>query len=96
MIHRSEVNGLDVHRTYWVPVVVAPVRDWAAAPGCRRGARYVVDIETLGVCRDDFSPFDSRLACLQWILQHRADLTHTLPGAPVQAVRLDRWLLGLE
>ena len=95
-MHRRDVDGLDPHRTYWIPVVVSPERDWAGAPGCRRGARYMVDVETLHVSRDAFDAFDSRAGCLQWILQHRGELNSTLPGAAVRAVRLDRWLLGLE
>ena len=95
-MRRCEVDGLDPTRTYWVPAVVAPHRDWAGAPGCRRGARFVVDRETLRASRDEFSPFDSELSCLHWIMRHRSELNRTLPGAPIRAVKLDRWLLGLE
>jgi hypothetical protein len=56
----------------------------------------MVDQRTLRASRDEFDPFDSRLSCLSWILSHRAELNATLPGAPVRAVRLDRWLLGME
>ena len=41
-------------------------------------------------------PFDSELSCLRWIMQNRAHLNRTLPGARIRAVRLDRWLLGLD
>jgi len=50
----------------------------------------------LRASRDAFVPFDSRLSCLHWIMHHRSALNETLPGAAVRAVRLDRWLLGLE
>lgn len=95
-MRRHEVEGLDSSRTYWVPAVVAPNRDWAGAPGCRRGARFVVDPETMHASRDSFGPFDSRAGCLGWIMRHRSELNRTLPGAAVRAVMLDRWLLGLE
>lgn len=95
-MHRREIDHLDPTHAYWVPAVVAPRRDWAAMPGCRRGARYLVDQETLHPSRDEFSPFDSQLNCLQWIMRHRARLNETLPGASIRAVRLDLWLLGLE
>lgn len=95
-MHRHEVDRLDPTRTYWVPAVVSPRRDWPAAPGCRRGARFLVDRETLHASRDEFDPFASQLSCLQWIMQNRAQLNRALPGANVRAVRLDHWLLGLE
>jgi hypothetical protein len=95
-MHRRDVDRLDTRRTWWVPAVVSPRRDWPGAPGCRRGARFLVDAATLRASRDRFDPFDSRLTCLQWIMRHRAQLEHHLPGAEVRAVRLDRWLLGLE
>ncbi|MBX9460535.1 MAG: hypothetical protein KL785_04930 [Brevundimonas sp.] len=95
-MHLSEVDGLDARTTWWIPAVVSPERDWAAVPGCRRGSRYVVNRETLRASRDEFDPFDSRLSCLQWILHHRPALNRALPGATVRAVRLDRWLLGLD
>ena len=79
-----------------MPAVVSPQRDWPAAPGCRRGSRYVVNVETLAVSRDEFGTFDSRLGCLGWIMEHRSELTARLPGATVRAVALDRWLLGLD
>ena len=94
-MHRREVESLD-SRTCWIPVVVAPERDWPGAPGCRRGARYMVDSRTLRASRDEFDPFDSRLTCLHWIMRHRGELNQALPGAIVRPARLDRWLLGLE
>lgn len=95
-MHRSDVDRLDATRTWWVPAVVSPQRDWPGAPGCRRGARYLVDRRTLRASRDEFEPFDSRAACLGWIMRHRSDLNRALPGAAIRAVPLDRWLLGLD
>ena len=95
-MHRSEIEGLEPGRDYWVPAVVAPRRDWAGAPGCRCGARYLVDGDTLRPNRDSFPTFESRAACLCWIMEHRSELNRSLPDAPVRAVALDRWLLGLE
>jgi hypothetical protein len=95
-MHRRDVDGLMAGRTYWVPTVVAPVRDWTGAPGCHRGARYMVDRRTLRVTRDGFAAFASQVSCLRWIMRNRSDLNRTLPGARIRAVPLDRWLLGLE
>lgn len=95
-MHRREVDRLDSTRTYWVPAVVSPQRDWAGSPGCRKGARFMVNRETLRASRDEFETFDSQLNCLQWIMRHRTNLNRTLPGVRVRAVPLDRWLLGLE
>ncbi len=95
-MHLSEVDGLDAGTVWWIPAVVAPERDWAGAPGSRRGSRYVVNRETLRASRDEFDPFDSRLGCLNWIMHNRSALNGTLPGATIRAVRLDRWLLGLD
>lgn len=95
-MNRHEVDGLDATQTYWVPVVVSPCRDWAGAPGCNRGARYMVDPGTFHARRDEFSTFDSQLSCLKWIMQHRSELNRSLPGASIRAVKLDRWLLGLD
>ena len=95
-MHRRQVDGLDPRQTWWIPAVVSPHRDWAGAPGCCKGARYLVNRETLGTSRDEFEPFDSRLSCLSWIMDHRAELNRTLSGATIRAVRLDRWLLGME
>jgi hypothetical protein len=95
-MHRRDADGLDPSQEYWVPVIVSPERDWPAAPGCHKGARYIVNSKTLSASRDEFEAFDSRLACLNWIMAHRAELNGALPGAAIRAVRLDRWLLGLE
>lgn len=93
---RSQIDGLDSTRKYWVPAVVAPHRDWAGAPGCRSGARFLVDSRSLRANRDSFPTFDTQLDCLSWIMENRASLNRTLPQARVRAVALDRWLLGLE
>lgn len=95
-MRRNEVDRLDPTRAYWVPAVVSPSRDWAGAPGCRRGARFIVDSASLRATRDAFETFDSELNCLEWIMRRRIELNETLPGGRVRAVRLDRWLLGLE
>jgi hypothetical protein len=94
-VQRSEVEGLDPKRTYWVPAVVSPVRDWPGSPGCRRGARFLVD-RRYHPARDDFEAFDSEFACLGWIFRHRTQLNRNLHGIRVRAVPLDRWLLGLD
>ena len=95
-MHRRDVQGLDPTRTYWVPAVVSPHRDWAGAPGCRKGARFMVDGRTFRPSREEFETFDSELLCLHWIMRHRARLNRALAGAPIRAVPLDRWLLGLD
>ena len=95
-MHRSDVDRLDSRRHYWVPTVVAPERDWPGAPGCRKGARFLVDRRSFRPTREDFVLFDSQLSCLKWIMRHRAHLNRTLPAAKVRAMPLDRWLLGLE
>lgn len=56
----------------------------------------MVDSRTLRASRDEFEAFDSQLSCLSWIMENRAHLNLTLPGASIRAVQLDRWLLGLE
>lgn len=95
-MHRADVDLLDCNRTYWVPIVIAPCSDWAAAPGCHPGDRFLVDRHTLRAQRDEISAFATKLSCLSWIMRHRVDLNRALPHATVCAVRLDRWLLGLE
>lgn len=95
-MHRCQVDQLDPTRSYWVPAVVSPRRDWSGAPGCRRGARFMVDAATLRATRVEFVAFDSQLSCLSWIMRHRSELNRALPDAPIRAVALDRWLLGLD
>lgn len=94
-MHKSELDRLDPTRTWWVPAVVSPERDWAGAPGCRRGARFMVE-GGLRASRDSFEPFGSRALCLGWIMSHRSELNRAFPGAAVRAVPLDHWLLGLD
>ncbi|HEX8625168.1 MAG TPA: hypothetical protein VF782_08820 [Allosphingosinicella sp.] len=95
-MRRSEIDRLDQTRQYWVPAVVAPERNWPASPGCRRGARFLVDGRTFRASREEFEPFDSEFACLGWIMRHRSQLNRTLCGVRIKAVPLDRWLLGLD
>ena len=95
-MRRTDIEGLDATRTWWVLALAAPERDWPPVPGCRRGARYLVDTEALAARRDEFGAFDDRLSCLNWLLAHRAELHRALPGADVRPVRLDRWLLGMD
>ena len=91
-----DLESLDPTHIYWVAAVVSPRRDWAGQPGCRKGARFMVNPDTLLPTRHPCGPFDSELSCLQWIMRNRASLNRTLAGASVRAVQLDRWLLGLE
>ena len=91
-----DVDRLDSRRTYWVPTVIAPERNWSAAPGCRRGSRFIVERHSFHASRDRFAAFGSQLSCLRWIMRHRIELNRALPGAQIRAVALDRWLLGLD
>jgi len=95
-VQRADLDLLDLRRTYWVASVVAPCPDWSASPGCYSGARFLVDRHTLRPRCDGFASFASKLSCLVWIMRHRSELNAALPGAQVSAVRLDRWLLGLD
>ena len=95
-MRRADVDLLDARRAYWVPSVVAPCRDWTAAPGCTRGARFLVDRHTLRPNRQDFAAFASKPSCQRWVMRHRLELNAALPEARVDVVRLDRWLLGLD
>ena len=106
----SQVEALDATIRWWVPAVVAPRRDWPGAPGCRRGARYLIDEQSRAPARDNggtpLSPgqrdggptipcFESRVLCLEWIMAHRAELNRAAPDATVAPTDLARWLLGL-
>lgn len=95
-MHRRDVDQLDPNQPYWVPAVVSPQRNWVGAPGCRKGARYIVNCLTLRASRDEFEPFDSELSCLRWIMHNRMHLNRLLPGARIRAVPLNRWMLGLD
>jgi hypothetical protein len=92
---RADVDRLDGSRTYWVPAVRAPTRDWAGAPGCRLGARFLIDEASCRPARDNYPAFGRRGDCLEWIMAHRARLVRTAPDAKVEPVSLAHWLLGL-
>jgi hypothetical protein len=92
---RSEVDALDPRRPHWVAAVEAPRRDWSAAPGCRAHARFLVDGDSKAPSLQRFELFDSRAACLEWIMANRRELSHHMPGATVHPVPLANWLLGL-
>jgi hypothetical protein len=94
-LNHAEVETLDSSKTWWVPSVTAPARDWPGAPGCRRGARFLIDGASFHPARDNYPCFDSRGSCLEWIMAHRAELARTAPGAAVAPADLARWLLGL-
>lgn len=95
-MHRRDVDLLDPARPYWVAAVIAPERDWRGAPGCHKGARFLVERRSLKASRTNFTTFDCRPSCLRWIMEHRFELNRALPDAAVTAVRLDQWLLGLD
>jgi hypothetical protein len=95
-MNRQNLDQLDSTRTYWVASVVSPERNWAGAPGCRRGARFLVDGRRLRASQSEFLPFESQQLCLQWIMSNRMALNRSMPGVRVRAVPLARWLLGLD
>lgn len=86
---------LDPTRPHWVPAVVAPKRNWAGMPGCRRGARFLIGEHDLRPGRTDYPAFDTRAECLRWILAHRSGIARNAPEAEVMPVDLARWMLGL-
>jgi hypothetical protein len=92
----SNLASLEPSAVYWVAAVVAPVRDWAGAPGCRRGARFLIDPVDLRAGHSRVGAFVTRAACLRWIMAHRAEIEEHAPSAPIAAVLLDQWLLGLD
>jgi len=94
-MNRAAAEALDATKTWWVPSVTAPARDWPGAPGCRRGGRFLIDQRSLRPARVNYPCFDSRARCLEWIMAHRAELNRTAPGAAVAPADLARWLLGL-
>ena len=95
-MNRAEVETLDASHTWWSPAVRAPQRDWPGMPGCRTGARFLIDEHSRRPARDNYPVFETRTQCLEWIMAHRAELVRTAPGATVAPVSLQRWLLGLE
>ena len=94
-MRHGQVEALDATIRWWVPAVVSPRRDWPGAPGCRRGARFLIDEQEYRPARDNYPCFASRAACLEWILAHRAELNRAAPDAAVAPADLARWLLGL-
>jgi hypothetical protein len=86
---------LDPTRTWWVPSVVAPERDWPGMPGCRRGARFLIGETDLRPARSDYPAFETRADCLRWIMAHRTELVSNVPGVAVVPVDLAEWMLGL-
>lgn len=80
---------------YWVAAVAAPVRNWAGAPGCRRGARFLIDA-SFHPSHERFPAFESRAECLRWIMAHRLAISGHAPDAAITAARLDAWMLGLD
>ncbi|WP_166038245.1 hypothetical protein [Sphingosinicella sp. YJ22] len=93
---RAGAEALDSTHTWWAPAVRAPHRDWPGMPGCRSGARFLIDEHSRRPARDNYPVFETRTQCLEWIMAHRAELVRTAPGAAVMPVSLQRWLLGLE
>ena len=94
-MRHADIETLDARRIWWVPAVTAPSRDWAGMPGCRRGARFLIDEASRRPARDNYPCFASRGACLEWIMAHRAELARTAPETAVAPANLARWLLGL-
>ena len=94
-MNHADVEALDASKTWWVPSVTAPTRNWPGAPGCRRGARFLIDEASCRPARDNYPAFESRALCLEWIMAHRSELARTAPGAAVAPADLARWLLGL-
>lgn len=92
----SDLASLDSSRPHWVPAVSAPVRDWPGAPGCRRGARFLIDGQTLRPTRDGCPTFGTRAECLRWIMANRAALARNAPDARIVPVELAKWLLGMS
>lgn len=89
-------SDLAPSRRYWAAAVVAPEANWAAVPGCRRGARFLIDDAGCRPSRDRAALFESRGDCLEWMMRHRMELVEHLPGARVRPVELSRWMLGLD
>jgi hypothetical protein len=46
--------------------------------------------------RGNYARFNSRCACLEWMMAHRAEIALGAPGVTVRPVSLSRWLLGLD
>lgn len=95
-MQRNEIDALDPRQPHWVVAVESPRRDWSGAPGCRAHARFLVDEESMAPSLARFALFDSRAACLTWIMANRRELSNHMPGATVHPVPLANWLLGLS
>ncbi len=94
-MNHAEAEALDAAKTWWVPAVRAPARDWPGAPGCRRGARFLIDQGSFRPARANYPCFESRASCLEWIMAHRIELARTAPDTAVKPVDLAKWMLGL-
>jgi hypothetical protein len=92
----SDLAVLRPGAAYWVPAVEAPMRDWAGAPGCRKGTRFLIVAGTLRPGHSAFPAFDTRADCLRWIMANQRAIAETAPGAHVHAARLDAWMLGVD
>jgi hypothetical protein len=92
----SDLAVLRPSATYWVPAVEAPMRDWTGAPGCRRGARFLIVADSLRPGHSGFPAFDTRADCLRWIMAHQRAIAENAPAAHVHAARLDAWMLGVD
>ncbi len=91
----SDLAVLRPGTAYWVPATSAPVRNWAGAPGCRRGARFLIGV-SFHPSRERFPAFESRAECLRWIMEHRLAISGYAPDAVITAARLDAWMLGID
>ncbi len=91
----SQVAALDPRRPHWAAAVEAPSRDWIAARGCRRHARFLVDGDSKAPSLARCELFDTRADCLEWIMANRRELSEHMPGAKIHPVPLASWLLGL-
>jgi len=92
----SDLATLRPGTVYWVPATTAPVRNWAGAPGCRRGARFLIDATTLRPGHERFPAFESRAECLRWIMAHQFEIYSHAPAATITTAPLDAWLLGTD
>jgi hypothetical protein len=92
----TDIAVLQPGTAYWVPAIEAPVRDWPGAPGCRRGARFLIDATRLRPSLSGFPAFESRSECLRWIMTHQRAIADTAPAAHVHAAQLDAWMLGID
>ncbi len=79
-----------------MPAVVAPARGWAGMADSHKGSRYLLDPIHCAPTRADYAWFDSRMACLEWMMAHRTEIENGAPKAVVRPVELSRWLLGLD